>query len=141
MKTTKVQIGDRLVGADEPCFVIAEVGVNHNGRLELAKELVDAAAAAGADAVKFQKRTLSEVYQQKFIDDPRQGEQALQYVLPILKEFELADDEFVELWEHCRARGIMALCTPWDRSSTDFLASLEIPAFKIGSPDMTNLPL
>lgn len=141
MKTTNVQIGDRVVGPDEPCFVIAEVGVNHNGSLDLAKELVDASVAAGADAVKFQKRTLSEVYQQKFIDDPRQGEQALQYVLPILKEFELADEQFTALWEHCRQRGIMALCTPWDRSSTDFLTSLDIPAFKIGSPDMTNLPL
>ena len=141
MRPFKIRIGDRWVGDGEPCFVIAEVGINHNGDLSIAKRLVDAAAEAGADAVKFQKRTLTEVYQHALLDDPRIGEQGLQYIVPILKECELSDADFTELWEYCRARGIMALCTPWDRTSVDFIDRLGTPAFKIGSPDMTNAPL
>lgn len=141
MKPRRIRIGDRWVGDGEPCFVIAEVGVNHNGDLRLAKQLVDAVVDAGADAVKFQKRKLSEVYQQSVLDDPRTGEQGLQYIVPLLLEFELSDEEFVELWQYCEARKIMAICTPWDHSTADFLDTLHVPAFKIGSPDMTNFPL
>lgn len=136
-----IEINGRRIGPGEPCYIIAEVGVNHNGDLGLAKKLVDAAVEAGADAVKFQKRQLSQVYQQAILDQPRQGEQGLQYIVPLLIEFELSDDEFRELFEYCRQRGIVGLCTPWDRSSVDFLETLDLPAYKIGSPDMTNFPL
>lgn len=141
MQPRRIRIGDRWVGEGEPCFVIAEVGVNHNGDLRLAKKLVDAALEAGADAVKFQKRKLSEVYQQSVLDEPRTAEQGLQYIVPLLLEFELSDEDFVDLWTYCEAKSIMALCTPWDHSTADFLDALNVPAFKIGSPDMTNLPL
>lgn len=136
-----IRIGDRWVGPSESCYVIAEVGINHNGDLKLAKRLVDAAIRAGADAAKFQKRKLSEVYRQTILDHPRQGEQGLQYIVPLLMEFELSDDEFVELSGYCRNQGITFLCTPWDRASVDFLETLDIVAYKIGSPDMTNFPL
>lgn len=121
--------------------MIAEVGVNHNGSLETAKRLVDAAVAAGADAVKFQKRRLRETYRQEIVDEPRLGEQGLQYIVPLLIEFELGDDAFGELIAYCHERGITPLCTPWDLSSVDFLESLDLAAYKIGSPDLTNLPL
>jgi N-acetylneuraminate synthase len=135
------RVGDRWVGANEPCYIIAEIGPNHNGDLATAKRLVDVAAEAGADAAKFQKRKLSEVYQDALLADPKQGEQGLQYLVPLLIEFELSDDEFRELSRYCGEKGITFLCTPWDRNSVDFLETLNVPAYKIGSPDMTNLPL
>ena len=136
-----LRIGNRRIGAGEPCYIIAEAGVNHNGDLAMAKQLVDAARDAGADAIKFQKRKLSEVYQQHILDDPRKGEQALQYIVPLLVEFELPDDHFRELAGYCRQQQVEFLCTPWDKSSVDLLETLDVPAYKIGSPDMTNFPL
>lgn len=141
MNRTHIRIGDRRIGPNEPCYVIAEAGINHNGDLAMAKALVDAAIAAGADAVKFQKRKLSEVYQEAILDEPRLGEQALQYLVPILVEFELADADFIELEKYCTEEGITFLCTPWDTHSVDFLEQLGVPAYKIGSPDMTNVLL
>jgi sialic acid synthase SpsE/sugar phosphate isomerase/epimerase len=141
MTKSHVEINGRRIGPGEPCYVIAEIGVNHNGDLALAKRLVDAAVKAGADAVKFQKRHLPQVYQQAILDEPRNGEQGLQYIIPLLAEFELDDDAFRELFDYCRHKGIVGLCTPWDRVSVDFLQTLDLPAYKIGSPDMTNLPL
>ncbi len=134
-------VGQRWVGPKEPCYIIAEIGPNHNGDLATAKRLVDVAVEAGADAAKFQKRKLSEVYQEALLKDPRKGEQGIQYIVPLLIEFELSDDEFRELSEYCAKCGITFLCTPWDLHSVDFLESLDVPAYKIGSPDMTNLPL
>lgn len=136
-----MHIGERRIGPGEPCYIIAEAGVNHNGDLRIAKQLVDAAKHAGADAVKFQKRKLSEVYQESILNQPRQGEQGLQYLLPLLIEFELPDSQFRELSAYSRQQGITFLCTPWDRLSVDFLETLGILAYKIGSPDMTNFPL
>ena len=121
--------------------MIAEVGLNHNGELAIAKQLVDAAVSAGADAVKFQKRKLRETYREEIIDQPRHGEQGLQYIVPLLIEFELSDDEFRELFAYCAASGITAMCTPWDRGSVDFLETCDLAAYKIGSPDLTNFPL
>ena len=89
-----LHIGSRRIGPNEPCYVIAEIGLNHNGDLAIAKQLVDVAAAAGADAVKFQKRKLNETYRQEIIDQPRHGEQGLQYIVPLLIEFELSDAAF-----------------------------------------------
>jgi sialic acid synthase SpsE/sugar phosphate isomerase/epimerase/CBS domain-containing protein len=136
-----LHIGSRRIGSGEPCYVIAEVGINHNGDLAIAKQLVDAAVAAGADAVKFQKRKLRETYREEIIDQPRHGEQGLQYIVPLLIEFELSDEQFCELFEYCRSRRITAMCTPWDRASVDFLETCNLSAYKIGSPDLTNFPL
>lgn len=141
MSPSKVRIGDRAVGDGEPCFVIAEAGINHNGDMAIAKRLIEAAATAGADAVKFQKRTLSGVYQASILENPRQGEQGLQYIVPILAEFELSEAAMTELRDHCARIGMMFLCTPWDPESVDFLVGLGVPALKIGSPDMTNFLL
>ncbi len=136
-----LRIGTRRIGPNEPCYVIAEIGLNHNGDLALAKRLVDTAIAAGADAVKFQKRKLSETYRQEIIDQPRHGEQGLQYIVPLLIEFELSDDAFRDLYAYCRTRDISFMCTPWDRGSVDFLETMDLDGYKIGSPDMTNFPL
>jgi N-acetylneuraminate synthase len=138
---SKLCLGDRYVGDNEPCYVIAEVGVNHNGDLATAKRLVDEAVRAGADAVKFQKRHLQEVYSQDLLNQPRHGEQGLQYILPLLVEFELDERAFRELRQYCEAKEITFFCTPWDASSLRLLESMHVLAYKIGSPDLTNLPL
>lgn len=122
-------------------YIIAEIGLNHQGRLHLAKVLVDAAKEAGADAVKFQKRKLSSLYQAEYLDNPNLGEQGLGYLLPILREFELSDDDFHEIIAYCREIGLTFLCSPWDRPSVDFLEGELIPAYKIASADLTNFHL
>jgi N-acetylneuraminate synthase len=136
-----LQIGSRRIGPGEPCYVIAEVGINHNGDIAIAKRLVDAAVEAGADAVKFQKRKLRETYREEIVDQPRHGEQGLQYIVPLLIEFELTVDQFRDLFAYCGRRGITAMCTPWDRGSVDFLETCNLAGYKIGSPDLTNFPL
>lgn len=136
-----LRIGTRRIGPNEPCYVIAEIGLNHNGDLAVARQLVDAAVAAGADAVKFQKRKLTETYREEIVAEPRLGEQGLQYIVPLLIEFELSDNAFRELYRYCKARAITFMCTPWDRASVDFLETMELDGYKIGSPDMTNFPL
>jgi len=127
------------VGPGFPAFIIAEAGVNHNGSMERAKQLIDAAHEAGADAVKFQKRDLGEIYQQKVLDNPNESEQKYQFMIPLLKEFEFTNQQFVELEQYAKKRGIMFLVNPWDKKSADHLEELfDIPVYKIGSPDLTN---
>lgn len=134
-------ISGRVVGAGQPCYVIAEAGVNHNGSYDIAIQLVEAAKAAGADAVKFQKRSLSHLYEGGVLTDSRKAEQGTQYLMGVLQDFELRDDEFVALAKYCEKAGIMFLCTGWDAPSVDFLDALGVPAFKVASADMTNVLL
>lgn len=136
-----IRIGDRLVGDGHPTYVIAEVGVNHNGILPLALELIDAAVAAGADAVKFQKRDLESLYARKYLENANSGEKTLRYLLPILQRVELSEADFHEIVDYCRKKGITFLCSAFDPQSTDFLDGLGVPAFKVASADLTNLPL
>jgi len=142
MADKKLIIGKRVIGTGEPVFVIAEIGVNHNGSMERAKQLIDAAANAGADAVKFQKRNLEEIYQKKVLDNPNDSEQKYQFMIPMLKEFELSNEQFKELEKYAVRKGIMFLINPWDIKSADKLEELfNIPFYKIGSPDLTNTEL
>ncbi|MBZ0115128.1 MAG: N-acetylneuraminate synthase family protein [Thermoanaerobaculia bacterium] len=140
-KIPSISIAGRRVSEEDPCFVIAEAGVNHNGSLDMALQLVDVAADAGADAVKFQKRDISSLYPTELLDDPNKAEWAFQYLLPILKQSELEIDAFAEIKKRCQERGIMFLCTPWDARSFEQLEELDIPAFKVSSADLINLPL
>jgi len=136
-----IKIGDRLIGDDQPTYIIAEIGVNHNGLLELALELIDVAVDAGADAVKFQKRKLDKLYAKKYLDNANAGEKTLRYLLPILQTVELPDDSYHKIVEHCRKRNITFLCSAFDVESADFLETLGVPAYKVASADLTNLPL
>lgn len=136
-----IRIGDRLVGEGQSTYIIAEIGINHNGILEYALKLIDIAVDSGADAVKFQKRQLDKIYPKRLIDDPNADEKGFQYMIPFLREMELSDDEYRRIVEYCRDKGITFLCSAWDTESADFLESLGMPAYKIASPDMTNLPL
>ncbi|MDF1613504.1 N-acetylneuraminate synthase [Desulfurivibrio dismutans] len=127
---------------EDHVFIIAEAGVNHNGDLELAKKLIDAAAAAGADAVKFQtfkaeslvaRDAPKAAYQQR-----NSGGEESQYEM--LKRLELSEEQFVVLHGYCQSQGIEFLSTAFDLKSVDFLASLGLEIFKIPSGEITNLP-
>ena len=139
--TKKVRIADKNVGEGERCFIIAEAGVNHNGDIDTAKKLVDAAKAAGADAVKFQTFKVEDLvnksadtanYQKKNIGKP-------QSQFEMLKSLELGYEQFKELKEYCDRKGIIFMSTPHTEDAADFLEKL-VPAYKIGSGDLTNIP-
>lgn len=139
MSIEPLVVGERKIGPGEPTFIIAEASINHNGSVDRAKALIDAAAAAGADAVKFQKRNLAEVYEKKLLDNPNIAEQKYQYLIPLLKEFELPDAAFVELERYALARSLIFLVNPWDKKSCDDVERLlHTPLYKVGSPDFTN---
>ena len=136
-----IRIGDRVVGDGQPTYIIAEIGVNHNGILALALELIDVAVDAGADAVKFQKRSLDKLYARKYLENANSGEKTLRYLLPILQQVELPDDDYHKIIEYCQKKGITFLCSAFDAESADFLDDLGVPAYKVASADLTNLPL
>jgi N-acetylneuraminate synthase len=136
-----IKIGDRLVGDGQPTYIIAEIGVNHNGLIDLAMELIDVAVNAGADAVKFQKRQLDRLYAKKYLENANAGEKTLRYLLPILQQVELPDEAYDKIVDYCRKKKITFLCSAFDPESVDFLESLGVPAYKVASADLTNLPL
>lgn len=140
MKT--IRIGERLVGEGQPCFIIAEAGVNHNGEVELARRLVDVAVRAQADAVKFQKRTITDILVRAALDAPYVRPSSLGATYGEHRErLELPEDAYWELVDHCRKQDITFLASAWDAKSADFVDELGVPAFKIASADLTNLPL
>lgn len=140
---TAVQIGDRRVGSGSPCFVIAEAGVNHNGRVELACELASKARAAGADAVKFQTFKADQLVTRDAPKAEYQRESTFggESQFAMLRALELSDAAHREILTHCRAIGMLFLSSPFDESSADFLDALGVPAFKVSSGELTNLPL
>ena len=134
-------LGSRLVGEGAPALLIAEIGVNHQGRLDLALELIHKAVEAGADAVKFQKRSLRDLYVEDVLDHTDAYERPYQYLIPILRRVELSKDDFAVIVRRCRELGVMLLCTPFDKPSVDFVAGLGVPGYKIASCDSTNFDL
>jgi N-acetylneuraminate synthase len=134
----ELSLGGRVVGDGHPVYVIAEVGINHNGDLEIAKRLVDAAVHAGADAVKLQKRepaVSTPSAQQKQMRDTPWG-----YItyLEYRKKVEFGLEEYRELDRHCRAKGIAWLVSVWDEPSVDFMEQFDTPAYKVPSASLTD---
>ncbi|HUX28655.1 MAG TPA: N-acetylneuraminate synthase family protein [Terracidiphilus sp.] len=132
-----VKIGNRMVGEDQPCFIIAEIGINHNGNIDLAKRLISVAVAAGCDAVKFQKRTVSVVYTADELAKPRENPFGptngdLKYGL----EFE--QEEYEEIDAFCRSLKLTWFASPWDEGSVDFLEQFHPPVYKIASASLTD---
>jgi len=142
MATRFISIADRKVGPGKPCLIIGEAGVNHNGSLELARQLVDIAVNAGCDAVKFQ------TFKSEKVCSPMASKAAYQVEttgpgesqLEMVRKFELPFAAFRELHRHCRDRNILFLSTPFDDESADFLTELPVPAIKVPSGEITNLP-
>ena len=134
---TDIKIGSRLVGDGHPCYVIAEIGINHNGDIETARKLIDVAAASGCDAVKFQKRTIEVVYSAEELAHPRESPFGttngdLKYGL------EFGQEEYQEIDRYCRERKITWFASCWDEASVDFIAQFNVPCFKIASASLTD---
>jgi len=135
-----IRIGTRSIGNGQPCYVIAEVGNNHNGDFDRAIALVDAAVAAGADCAKFQMRKLDEVYRASSLSG-KDDDLAVEYTLDLLRRFELSTEQQRRVAAYCASKNIQYLCTPWDASSVATLETFGVQAYKVASADLTNLPL
>lgn len=133
-----ITIGDRTIGRDEPCYVIAEIGNNHNGSLELARHLIDLAAEAGADCAKFQMRDMGSLYRNDGDAADQSADLGAQYTLDLLARMQLSNDEMIAAFDHCKSVGIQPLCTPWDEASLTVLEDYGMPAYKLASADLTN---
>lgn len=135
-----IRVANRLIGDGAACFVIAEAGVNHNGDVALAHQLVDAAATTGADAIKFQTFDASAIASATApIAEYQRGHGADQREM--LARLALSESAHVELQKHARDRGLIFLSSPFDEKSADLLERLDVPAFKIASGEITNHPL
>lgn len=134
---SQVMIGNIPVGDGAPCFFVGEIGINHNGDLGLAKKLVDLAAIAGCQAVKFQKRTLDVVYSAEELARPRESpfgatNGALKHGL------EFGADQYHAIDRHCREQKILWLASCWDEASVDFIEQFNPPCYKIASASLTD---
>ena len=135
-----MKIGNSDIGEGHPVFIICEIGINHNGSVDIAKKLIDAAVLAGADAVKFQKRTVEAVYSPEELDKPREspwgttnGDQ--KHGL----EFDTSQYTAIDLY--CRSKNILWFASPWDAESVDFLENFCVPCYKVPSACITDIDL
>ncbi len=132
-----VSIGDKAVGEEHPCYIIAEIGINHNGDIDVARRLISVAAAAGCDAVKFQKRTVDVVYSPDELRKPRENPFGptngdLKYGLEFgLEQYRLID-------RCCRELGMPWFASAWDEEAVDFIGEFQVPCYKIASASLTD---
>lgn len=158
-----IMIRDRRVSHNDPCYIVAEIGINHNGSVEIAKKLIDAASAMGCQAVKFQKRTVPKVYTPEELAKPREvpadvivsaikrgvlSKEAIQRLTEsnlqnttngdLKWALELTEKEYQEIDQYCKEKGIHWFASPWDEESVDFLAEFDIPAMKVASASLTD---
>jgi N-acetylneuraminate synthase len=141
MRSSAIRIGNRLVGEHQPVLVIAEIGINHNGSMELAKKLIDGAALAGCDAVKFQKRTpekcvpLDQWYLER--DTPWGRMTYIEY----RHRIEFGKSDYAEIDRYCKDRGVMWFASCWDEESVDFIEQFNPPCYKAASASLTDTNL
>lgn len=133
----EIKLGNNLVGDNHPCYVIAEIGINHNGNIDIAKKLIDIAKEGGCNAVKFQKRTVEVVYSPAELALPREspfgttnGE--LKYAL------EFGQKDYEEIDRYCKEKNIPWLASCWDEQAVDFISQFNIPCYKIASASLTD---
>lgn len=139
-----IKIGNRFVGGSEPCFIVVEIGINHNGDVGRARKMVDAAVECGADAVKFQCFKAKD-----FVSDPTvtytyqsQGMKITEIQLEMFKRYEFDEQQWREIFDYCRMRNVVCFATPQNPSDLDFLLGIiDLPVIKVGSDDLTNLGL
>lgn len=133
----EVRVGNILVGDNQPCFIIAEIGINHNGSLKYAKRLIDMAVSNGCNAVKFQKRTVDVVYSKEELERPRPnvfGETNGD----LKRGLEFGLEEYKEIDEYCKQKNIMWFASCWDKGSVDFIDQFNPPCYKIASASLTD---
>ena len=133
-----MQLGSRLVGAGQPTFVIAEIGINHNGDLEIAKKLIDAACVAGCDAVKLQKRTPELCVPPQQRDLLRETPWGLITYLEYRHRVEFGQAEYTEIDRYCREKSILWFASCWDIPSVEFVEQFDPPCYKIASASLTD---
>ena len=132
-----VKIGNKLVGDGNPCFIIAEIGINHNGSVELAKKMIDIAYTTGCDAVKFQKRTVDVVYTKEELQKERKS--VFGNTNGDLKRgLEFGFEEYSEIDKYCKEKGIIWFASCWDEESVDFIDKFDVPCYKIASASLTD---
>ena len=133
----EVTVDNKIIGDNSPCFVIAEIGINHNGSVDLAKRMIDEAVMAGCDAVKFQKRTVTKVYTPEELDVYRPnyyGSTNRDLKLGL----ELSYEDYCIIDEYCRDKKIMWFASCWDLDSVDFIEQFDVPCHKVASAMLTD---
>lgn len=132
-----VKVADKHIGKGHQCFIIGEIGINHNGSVDLAKQIIDTAVLAGCDAVKFQKRTIEVVYTKEELDKERSS--VFGNTNRALKEgLEFGYEEYKTIDEYCKRKGILWFASCWDEASVDFIEQFDPPCYKIASASLTD---
>lgn len=132
-----VKIADKYIGEDCPCFIIAEIGINHNGSVDLAKKMIDIAVTTGCDAVKFQKRTVDVVYTKEELAKERHS--IFGNTNGDLKRgLEFNYDDYKEIDDYCKKKNILWFASCWDEKSVDFIEQFNPPCYKIASASLTD---
>jgi N-acetylneuraminate synthase len=134
---SSIKVGNRRVGDNEPCFIIAEIGINHNGDIDLAKRLISVAVAAGCDAVKFQKRTVEVVYTAEELAKPRENPFGPTNG-DLKRGLEFEQEDYEEIDAFCRSVKMTWFASPWDEGSVDFLERFSTPVYKVASASLTD---
>jgi N-acetylneuraminate synthase len=140
-RAATVRIGDRLIGDGQPCFVIAEIGINHNGELDLARKLIASASLAGADAVKFQKRTPELCVPPAQRDLQRETPWGVMTYMQYRERVEFGEREYRSIGAYAREHGVLWFASCWDAPSVDFMEQFDPPCYKIASATLTDLDL
>ena len=135
--TRMIKIGGRSVGDGYPVYIIAEIGINHNGDINIAKKLIDAAVLAGCDAVKFQKRTIEIVYTPEELAKPRENPFGPTNG-DLKRGLEFGHDQYAALDKYCREKGITWFASCWDEGAVDFIEKFKPPCYKIASASLTD---
>ena len=136
-----VAIGGVAIGPDEPVYVIAEIGLNHNGDVEIAKRLIDVAADSGAQAVKFQKRTPAISTPEHMKNTPRETPWGTMTYLEYRYRVEFDREQYIEIGDYATLRGLSWFASPWDEVAVDFLEDLQVVAHKVASASVTDIAM
>jgi len=137
-----IHLGSQPVGSSHPVYVIAEIGINHQGDVEIAKKLIDEAASGGANAVKFQKRSIRRILTQEGLDMPYENRNSFGKTYGEHKlALELSEADYAELFNYANDRNVDFIASGWDEESINFLDQLGVPFYKMASADLTNIPL
>ncbi len=136
--SSSLVIGERPLGNGSPTFVVAEVGINHNGDIQLAKRLIDVAFGAGCDAVKFQKRTPESWLPTRFWDIQRDTPWGIISNIEYRRRLELGLDQYSEISSYCKSKPIAWFASCWDLEAVDFISSFDPPCYKVPSPCLTS---
>ncbi len=137
----EIKIGSRFIGDNRFCYIVAEIGLNHNGDINIARKLIEAASQVGVDAVKFQKRNIDRLLIKAIQDKPYENENSLGRTYgEHRRRLELPDTAWKKLLNYARSLGLDFFASPWEEGSADFLEKLGVAVYKIASADVTNIP-